>query len=81
MARFGIEKLGMAKITAGIYDTKIGSAKALLKAGSTLQATITSHAICGVQSIASQIYGLDHCYECDRSRYREMQVISHDSGV
>ena len=59
VARYGIEELGMAKITAGIYETNIGSAKALLKAGFTLQATIPSHVICDNQRIASQIYGLD----------------------
>ncbi len=59
VARYGIEELGMAKITAGIYETNIGSAKALLKAGFTLEATIPSHVICDGQRIASQLYGLD----------------------
>ncbi len=59
VARYGIEELGMAKITAGIYETNIGSAKALLKAGFTLEATISSHVICDGQRIASQLYGLD----------------------
>jgi ribosomal-protein-alanine N-acetyltransferase len=59
MARYGIEELGMAKITAGIYETNIGSAKALLKAGFILEATVSSHVICDGRRIASQIYGLD----------------------
>lgn len=59
VARYGIEEMGVAKITAGIYETNIGSAKALLKAGFTLQATIPSHVICGNRRIASQIYALD----------------------
>jgi ribosomal-protein-alanine N-acetyltransferase len=59
VARYGIEELGMAKITAGIYETNIGSAKALLKAGFTLESTISSHIIFNGQRIASQLYGLD----------------------
>ncbi|MBC2770591.1 GNAT family N-acetyltransferase [Pusillimonas minor] len=59
VARYGIEELGMAKITAGIYETNIGSAKALLKAGFKLEATISSHVICNGRRLASQLYGLD----------------------
>ena len=55
----GIEELGLAKITAGVYETNIGSAKALEKAGFKLEATIPSHVICDGQRIASQLYGLD----------------------
>lgn len=59
VARYGIEELGMAKITAGIYETNIGSAGALLKAGFKLEATISSHVICDGRRIASHIFGLD----------------------
>ena len=59
VARYGIEELGMAKITAGIYETNIGSARTLLKAGFSLEATIPSHVICDDRRIASQLYGLD----------------------
>ena len=59
VARYGIEELGLAKITAGVYETNIGSAKALEKAGFKLEATIPSHVICDGQRIASQLYGLD----------------------
>lgn len=59
MTRYGIKDLGMAKITAGIYETNIGSAKALLKAGFKLEATIPSHVICDGQRVASQLYGFD----------------------
>jgi ribosomal-protein-alanine N-acetyltransferase len=62
VARYCIEELGIAKITAGIYETNIGSAKALLKAGFKLDATISSHVICGGRRIASQIYGREAPY-------------------
>ena len=59
VVRYGIEELGLAKITAGIYETNIGSAKALLKAGFKLEATISSHVIFNRRRIASQLFGLD----------------------
>ena len=49
----------MMTTSAGIYETNIGSAKALLKAGFGLEATISSHVICDDRRIASQLYGLD----------------------
>jgi RimJ/RimL family protein N-acetyltransferase len=59
VARYGMEQHGLSKITAGCYDTNIGSAKALLKAGFKLEATIPSHCICEGRRVASQLFGLD----------------------
>lgn len=59
ICRYGFEELGLAKITAGVYETNTGSAKALLKAGFVHEATISSHVICDGQRIASVMYGLD----------------------
>ncbi len=59
VARHGIDACGLAKITAGCYDTNIGSSKALLKAGFSHQATIPSHVICEGRRVASLLYGLD----------------------
>lgn len=59
ISRYGMEKLKLAKITAGIYETNCGSAKALLKAGFVLEARIPAHVVCEGKRIASEIYGLD----------------------
>jgi RimJ/RimL family protein N-acetyltransferase len=59
IARYGMETLGLQKITAGIYETNRGSAKALLNAGFKLEAKITSNIICDGKRIASEMYGLD----------------------
>lgn len=58
ISRFGMETLGLQKITAGIYETNRGSAKALLNAGFKLEATISSHFICDGKRIALEKYGL-----------------------
>lgn len=58
-SRYGFEDLGLAKITAGVYDLNKGSAKALLNAGFVHAATISSHILCEGRRIASVIYGLD----------------------
>lgn len=58
ICRYCFSELGLAKITAGVYETNIGSAKALLNAGFDLEATIPSHVICDGHRIASMIYGL-----------------------
>lgn len=59
ICRYGFEVLGLAKITAGVYETNKGSAKALLNAGFVHEATIPSHVICEGRRIASVMYGLD----------------------
>ena len=59
VARYGIDVLGLAKITAGCYDANIGSSKALLKAGFTHEATIPSHCIYEGRRVASLLFGLD----------------------
>jgi RimJ/RimL family protein N-acetyltransferase len=58
ICRYGFEELGLAKITAGLYETNIGSAKALLNAGFVHEATIPSHVVCEGRRIASVMYGL-----------------------
>lgn len=59
VVRFGFRELGLAKITAGCYETNIGSAKALSKAGFTHEATIPSHCICEGERIASWYFGIN----------------------
>lgn len=59
ICRYGFGNLGLAKITAGVYETNKGSAKALLNAGFVHEATISSHVVCEGRRIASLIYGLD----------------------
>ena len=60
ICRYGFKDFGLAKITAGIYETNTGSAKALIKAGFVHEATIPSHVVCDGQRIGSMIFGLDH---------------------
>ncbi len=59
ICRYGFGNLGLAKITAGVYETNKGSAKALLNAGFVHEATISSHVVWEGRRIASLIYGLD----------------------
>lgn len=59
ICRYGFEELGLDKITAGVYETNRGSAKALLNAGFVHEATISSHVVCEGRRIASLMYGLD----------------------
>lgn len=59
MCRYGIQALGLAKITAGCYETNSGSAKALLKSGFTHEATIPSDVVFEGRRIASLIFGLN----------------------
>lgn len=59
ICRYGFESLGLAKITAGVYEANTGSAKALLNAGFAHEATISSHVIYEGRRIASVMYGLD----------------------
>jgi ribosomal-protein-alanine N-acetyltransferase len=58
VCRYGFEDLGLAKITAGVYDTNKGSAKALLKAGFMHEATIPSYVILEGRRIDSSLFGL-----------------------
>jgi ribosomal-protein-alanine N-acetyltransferase len=58
VCRYAFEELGLAKITAGVYDANKGSAKALLKAGFTHIATIPSDVIFEDRRIASLLYGI-----------------------
>ena len=59
VSRHGFDVLGLAKITAGCYETNQGSAKALQKAGFVHQATIPSLFVFENRRVASLIYGLD----------------------
>jgi RimJ/RimL family protein N-acetyltransferase len=59
MCRFGMQVLGVCKITAGCYETNLGSAKALLKSGFTHEATIPSDIAFEGGRIASLIFGLN----------------------
>ncbi len=55
---YGLEELGLEKITAGCYETNIGSTKALLKAGFSYEARISNHVVSDGVRVASLIYGL-----------------------
>lgn len=59
LSRYGIEVLGLAKVTSGCYATNIGSAKALIKAGFTQEAMIPSHVIFEGKRVASLLFGMD----------------------
>lgn len=59
VVRYGIRELDLEKLTAGIYENNIASAKALLKAGFKFEARIPSHVVCNGRRIASELYGLD----------------------
>jgi len=58
VSRHGLETMGLAKITAGCYETNIGSSKALLKAGFRHEATIPSDVVCDGRRVASLYYGM-----------------------
>lgn len=57
ICRYGFEDLGLAKITAGVYETNEGSSKALLNAGFVREAMIPSHVVCEGRRIALLMYG------------------------
>jgi RimJ/RimL family protein N-acetyltransferase len=59
VCRYGFKDLGLAKISAGVYESNIGSTKALLKAGFVHEATITSHIVFQGKRINSNLYGMD----------------------
>ena len=58
VSRYGFDQLGLAKITAGCYETNLGSSKALLKAGFAHEGTRPAHVISEGRRIASLLYGL-----------------------
>lgn len=58
VARHALETMGLAKISAGCYETNVGSSKALLKAGFKEEATIPSDVICEGRRVASIYYGM-----------------------
>jgi RimJ/RimL family protein N-acetyltransferase len=58
ICKYGFEELGLAKISAGVYECNIGSSNALLKAGFIHEATITSDVIFEGQRINSKLYSL-----------------------
>lgn len=59
MSRYGMQDIGLAKITAGCYETNPGSARALLKAGYSHEATIPFDVAFEGRRIASLIFGLN----------------------
>jgi RimJ/RimL family protein N-acetyltransferase len=59
LSRYGLDELHLDKITSGCYETNIGSAKALLKAGFTQEARIPLHVIVEGRRVASLLFGLD----------------------
>lgn len=59
LSRYGFDRFGLDKITAGCYASNAGSAKALLKAGFVQEATIPSHVLFEGHRIASVLFGLD----------------------
>lgn len=58
VARHAIETMGLKKITAGCYETNVGSSKALLKAGFKYEATIPSDVVHEGCRIATVHYGM-----------------------
>jgi len=59
VARFGLDELGLKKIKAGCYETNIGSAKALLKAGFKHEATISFDSNYEGRRVASLLFGMN----------------------
>lgn len=57
VSHYGLDVLGLAKITAGCYETNVGSSKALLKAGFTHEATRPFHSVSGGRRVSSLLYG------------------------
>ncbi len=58
VCQYGFKYLSLAKISAGVYESNIGSSKALLKAGFVHEATIPSDVIFEGRRINSKLYGL-----------------------
>lgn len=58
MARYAFETLHLAKLTAGCYAGHAGSAKAFLKAGFSLEATLPSHMVFEGRRVDRLVLGL-----------------------
>ena len=58
VARHALETMGLEKISAGCYETNVGSSKALLKAGFKQEATIPSDVNIDGRRVASVYYGM-----------------------
>lgn len=58
MARYAFETLHLAKLTAGCYADHAGSAKAFLKAGFSLEATLPSHLVFEDRRVGRHVFGL-----------------------
>lgn len=58
MARYAFESLHLSKLTAGCYAGHAGSAKAFLKAGFSLEATLPSHLVFEGRRVDKQVFGL-----------------------
>ena len=56
VAQFGLERLNLAKISAGCYEANVGSMKALLKAGFLQIATIPNDVVCDGVRVASLLF-------------------------
>ena len=56
VAQFGLERLNLAKIGAGCYETNLGSMKALLKAGFLQVATIPNDVVSDGARVASHLF-------------------------
>lgn len=57
-ARYALGTMGLGKVSAGCYETNVGSSKALLKAGFVHEATVPSDVICDGHRVASLYYGM-----------------------
>ena len=56
VAQFGLQRLNLAKIGAGCYETNVGSMKALLKAGFQQVATIPNDVVSDGVRVASLLF-------------------------
>ena len=59
LSEYGLDQLGLEKITAGCYATNVGCAKALLKAGFVQEATIPSDVVFEGCRVASLLFGMN----------------------
>ena len=59
VARYGLDCLNLRKVTAGCYETNVGSARALVKAGFTREATIPWHVEFEGRRVASILFGMN----------------------
>jgi ribosomal-protein-alanine N-acetyltransferase len=59
VSQFGMYHLNLAKISAGCYETNVGSKKALLNAGFTQVATIPNNVVSDGVRVGSLMFALD----------------------